>query len=259
MTDKICFAPTGDIELEEAMNDARSTFKIYWREMSWEMRRIIPALALSAVKLSFPTKQQGGTTPSMEYMWVDNVSFDGEYIEGILLNHPQYIDDFQVGDRVVATFDRLCDWLYVSLGKSYGGFTVQTFRTRMDVTERQEHDRAWGIDFGDPEVIWVSDDLSLAEFRSYPAISLPEHPMAINMVPQMGDTIARLGDTIDAANYHGLTLLQFESLAGNYDAVRLLLECGANKSIANDRQQTALDLATLLKWDKIINLLQHKD
>ena len=69
---------------DEAMNraiaEARKTFKYFWRELTWEYRRIIPALDLAAVKAAF--NDPGAPVDHTEHMWVNDVSFDGDTLQG---------------------------------------------------------------------------------------------------------------------------------------------------------------------------------
>ena len=44
MTETIFFSQSEDIEMEKASINARKSFKILWRELSWEIRRVIPAI-----------------------------------------------------------------------------------------------------------------------------------------------------------------------------------------------------------------------
>ena len=58
MTKEILLSRFADTEMEEASVNAKKSFKIFWRELSWEMRRIIPGLDLSVVKRGFPTNEK---------------------------------------------------------------------------------------------------------------------------------------------------------------------------------------------------------
>jgi ankyrin repeat protein len=53
-----------------------------------------------------------------------------------------------------------------------------------------------------------------------------------------------------------MTMLQFESLAGNLTQVELLLKYGADERIKNVHGQTAQDLAEMFNWEKISALLK---
>jgi uncharacterized protein YegJ (DUF2314 family) len=100
MTDTVFIAPPEDIEIEKASINARKSFKILWRELSWEMRRIIPAHSLCAVKRAFPTKNNKKSNISVEHMWVGDITFDGQIISGQLLNQPDEIENLNQGDPV---------------------------------------------------------------------------------------------------------------------------------------------------------------
>jgi Uncharacterized protein conserved in bacteria (DUF2314) len=59
MTEKIFLSRSADAELEEASVNARKSFKIFWRELSWEIRRIVPGIDMSMIKRGFPTNKKG--------------------------------------------------------------------------------------------------------------------------------------------------------------------------------------------------------
>ncbi|HPR63340.1 MAG TPA: DUF2314 domain-containing protein [Thermoanaerobaculia bacterium] len=42
-----------DPEMVKANQRARETFKYFWRELSWEKRRIVPGLDMALVKIAF--------------------------------------------------------------------------------------------------------------------------------------------------------------------------------------------------------------
>src|ERR687891_2755598 len=42
-----------DPEMREACEAAQRSFKYFWRELSWEQRRIVPGLDMAMVKLPF--------------------------------------------------------------------------------------------------------------------------------------------------------------------------------------------------------------
>lgn len=76
-------------EMILAFDKAISTFKYFWRELYWEYRRIVPALELAYVKCAFIQENPEDTNqPLIEYMWIDQVNFDGSTISGTLLNEP---------------------------------------------------------------------------------------------------------------------------------------------------------------------------
>ena len=84
---RMYFADNQDAALQAGYVAARHTFKFFWRELSWEYRRIVPGLDMAAVKLPFATDsaaQEVHAAPTHEHMWISDVHFDGEQISGSL-------------------------------------------------------------------------------------------------------------------------------------------------------------------------------
>lgn len=256
MTEILFNAQSGDLEMEEASINARKSFKMLWRELSWEMRRIIPAHNLCAVKKAFPTSRSTKNNVSFEHMWVGDIIFDGQIITGQLLNQPDEIDNLNQGDTVRFHYEEISDWMCSISGKVYGAFTVNVFRSRMTTKELEEHDNAWGMDFGDPKIVYIEDMLSFKEFLITPSSKLPEHPMSNNMVDKSEEGIKELGMRINEHSIFGMTMLQFESLAGNLAQVKLLIKYGADKKVQTVHGQTAKDLAKMFNWSEIVTVLQ---
>jgi uncharacterized protein YegJ (DUF2314 family) len=141
-----------DPDMVRASRQARESFRIFWREVSWESRRIIPALGMAAVKVAFSDSPDAeDSSGQVEHMWVNDVNFDGTLIHGTLINSPNWLKSVKNGDEVHVPLDRIGDWMYSFEDKAYGAFTVNVLRSRMDRVERTGHDRAWGLDFGDPQ------------------------------------------------------------------------------------------------------------
>lgn len=249
MTEEIFLSHSADAEIEEASLNARKSFKIFWRELSWEMRRIVPGIDMSVVKRGFPTNKKG--SPSLEHMWVGDIAFDGKILTGNLLNHPNYIENLNQGDIVQFDYEEISDWMYSISNKVYGAFTVNVLRSRMAKKDLKEHDDAWGLDFGDSRNVNIERGLSFSRFLLTPSIELPEHQMSENMVEKSEAGIMEMERQINDSSTLGMTMLQFESLAGNLTQVKLLLKYGADKRIKNVYGQTAQDLAEMFNWTKI--------
>jgi hypothetical protein len=64
---------------------------------------------------------------------------------------------------------------------------------------------------------------------------------------------------IDAQDHYGYTALMTATLKKNTDAVKLLLENGANTMIRDNNNQTALDIATHQNFIEIASLIRHHD
>lgn len=151
--EKVFMFDGDDPAMFEANKMAQETFKYFWREQHWEYRRIVPALDLACVKLAFSDKKSRRGKKKTEHMWVSDIEFDGKYITGTLINSPNWLKSVKEGDAVKATVDELDDWMFARDGEVYGGHTVNLMRSRMGAGERRSHDKAWGLNFGDPQSI----------------------------------------------------------------------------------------------------------
>ncbi|NMO15671.1 DUF2314 domain-containing protein [Pyxidicoccus fallax] len=230
--------------MQRAMEQARKTFRFFWRELAWEQRRIVPALELSAIKVPFrdpPGPQETGA--DVEEMWVGEVDFDGRTLTGLLLNSPHRLRTIQEGDRVEVPWNHISDWMYVIDGRVYGAYTVNLLRSRMPPEEREAHDEAWGFDFGDPGNIQVVP----ASHPPQPA----EHPMALNMGPSLRDYLKADPQRVAARNEKGFTLLHDLSLAGTKSGVGIALEHGADPNALTGHGMSPLQLANALGWEDV--------
>lgn len=149
----VFFSEDDDPEMERAYENARAAFRYFWREVLWDRRRIVPALGLTGVKAPFSddgdARRSGGGT-GVEHMWLSNIDFDGLAVTGVLTNAPNWLTTIKQGDLLRVPLSRISDWMYVIGGEVFGAYTVNLLRSRMEPRERQEHDDAWGLDFGDP-------------------------------------------------------------------------------------------------------------
>ncbi len=90
MTEQIIYpADDNSPALQAAIANAQATFKFFWRELSWEARRIIKGLEMAAVKMAFPVQGNDPELPTVENMWLSEVALDGVSISGVLLNEPE--------------------------------------------------------------------------------------------------------------------------------------------------------------------------
>ncbi|WP_220399524.1 DUF2314 domain-containing protein [Filimonas effusa] len=145
MSDNMYYTKSDDQGIIDASEKARETFKYMWRELSWEARRIVPALDLACVKVAFAQQMEDSDEPVVEHMWINDVYFDGEQIGGILINDPETLTNIDNGDAVQVPLSQVSDWLLSSRGKTYGGFTIHQMRSEMRSEEREAHDEAWGL------------------------------------------------------------------------------------------------------------------
>jgi uncharacterized protein YegJ (DUF2314 family) len=251
MSDKKIFYAKGDSpQMIAAFEKAQKTFKYFWRELSWEARRIVPALDLACVKVIFSQETANSPEPIVEHMWINDIDFDGDVISGTLINDPDALTNVKNGDFIEVPLSQISDWLFSIQGKTYGGFTIHAMRANMSKKELKEHDKAWGLDFGDfNEILLVYDQ------KKHPE-NLIEHPMCINMGDSLKKFLKENPKELTNKDEKGFTMLHREALAGNKTSVEILLESGADKQAKTHNGCTALDFAKSLEWSHIIPILQ---
>ena len=128
---------------------ARESFRWFWYQVATDFNRIVPANAMALIKAAFCDDFNDPESP-VEHMFVDQISFDGEKIHGVLSSEPNWIKSVQEGDDVALTLEQVGDWICVVGEVVYGAFSVQVIRSKMSADERQAHDDAWGLPF--PEI-----------------------------------------------------------------------------------------------------------
>lgn len=269
MSDKKIFWADGDSpKMIEAFKNAQKTFKYFWRELSWEYRRIVPALSVAYVKVAFSQQVEENDKPIVEHMWINEISFDGNNISGILLNTPNELTNVSKDDFVNIPLTQISDWLFAITEskpksglsnffsstpkpKTYGGFTIQAMRSEMSGQERNEHDNAWGLDFGDfNEVLLVSGQKEKPE-------NLIEHPMSRNMREKLVEFLKENPAEITNTDENGMTLFHKETIAGNLTSIEVLLSLGVDKNIKTNQEETALEIAKKLNWEHLIPILEQ--
>jgi uncharacterized protein len=256
---KVFLFDDSDPEMQAAYEQARATFRYFWREVSWERRRIIPGLDLACVKAPFSDGDRRARTqgqPEAEQMWVGEVDFDGRVVSGVLLNAPNWLKTVKAGDSVRVPLGDISDWMYVIGGKAYGAYTVNLMRSRMGKKERQEHDSAWGLDFGDPTTIRLVPQ-EKNWFGKGP-VEGQEHPMSEAMAPSLKEQLKKDPSMLHTADDQGWTLLHNQALAGSTATVKVLLECGADPNAVTNDGMTPMQLARSLGWEKVVALLAGK-
>ncbi len=238
-----------DEKIKEATLAAQKSFKYFWRELYWEYRRIVPAHDFAMIKIPFEQKLEGYEEPSVEHMWINNINFDGELITGELVNAPNYLTNVSKGDKVAKKVNEIGDWMISIVGKVHGGFTIQAMRSGMSDEERQTHDTAWGLDFGDyNEVLLVYKQKENPE-------NLIEHPMSKNMAEQFREYYTNNPNELAQADENGRTVLHTETIAGNQTSVEILLELGADKTKKTNAGKLPIDYAKAMNWEHLMEVL----
>lgn len=273
MTEPVFIFDESDAAMQLAYDKARRSFKYFWRELSWERRRIVPGLDMAMVKLPFTDGPRTDGNAEFEQMWIGDVNFDGKTLSGALLNSPNWLTSVKEGDVVRAPFSELRDWLMTVDGKAYGAFSVNQMRAAMNGKERKAHDNAWGLDFGDPasarlEISRTGHSKGGLLSRLFgrraenpnPPEEFRDHPMCLNMLEtydtqlQVDPSIAR--DIMDEET--GFTLLHAEALAGNMGLVKLAVAHGAEVGKKTRSGRTASELARDIGWPEIADFLDEQ-
>ncbi|MDA8744459.1 DUF2314 domain-containing protein [Rubripirellula amarantea] len=271
----VFMASSEDPAMQQAIKRARQTFRFFWRELSWEYRRIVPGLDIAAVKIAFEdppgTPKQDPDQPAVEEMWVSDIQFDGQQVSGTLINNPNWLTSVSEGDDVIANPMQVNDWMYAINQKVCGAFTVNVIRAAMSKSERRAHDDAWGLDFGHPEsIVVVPPDYigQPAPKKSFLGGSKPvvqdlaevakrEHPMAINMLPSLEEQLTEDPSIVHQTDERGFTFLHQLTLAGSAASVAALLTHDADPNAVASNGMTPLRLAKSLGWKDVAEVLVH--
>ena len=257
-----------DPAIELAAKRAKATFRYFWRELSWEYRRIVPGLGMAAFKVALTDNEE----TAAEVMWVNEVNFDGYQISGRLLNQPNWLKSVKEGDPVKIKLKALKDWIYTINDVAYGGFSVHAIRKQMSKSERKQHDNAWGLDFGDPDKVhlvppeWFQEGnvnkkgffgfgKSTPEPVSDDVLQTTEHPMAASMAPSLKEFVSQNSKEISEIGDDGLNMLHQIALTGSAIGIQTLLKQGVNVNAKSKRGHTALDFAKSLGWKKAYAIL----
>ena len=270
MSEPVFLFDDSDPAMQQAYEAARQSFKFLWRELSWERRRIVPALDMHMVKLPFTDEPLSDGKLEFEHMWVGDVEFDGITLAGTLINSPNWLRSVKQGDSVNAPFSYLTDWMMVADGKAYGGHTVNLMRSRMSASERRAHDGAWGLDFSDPAIVRV--ELEGGEQPKRGALSklfgsksgasavagFFDHPMCVNMVPKIEEQLQQDRKPATSTDDRGWTMLHMEALAGNLGVVKLLVRYGAGIDAKTPDGRDAAALALGIGWSEIAAYLSNE-
>jgi uncharacterized protein YegJ (DUF2314 family) len=252
--------------MAEAAVRAVASFKYLWRELTWEYRRIVPALELSAIKAAFKDPEEG--RDHVEHLWLTDIEFDGDVVVATLMNSPNELTSVKEGDRITLGREEIEDWMYVLEGRVYGGFTIQVLRARMASGERRGHDKAWGFDFGDPSRVdvvpnWQARGKKGVLGRLFGGGGAPppgdpdaEHPMSENMAPGLAEAIGKDREAFFELGPSGLNTLHSLALGGSAACVKALLEANADPHVKTKGGKTALELARTMGWPRVVELLR---
>lgn len=191
-------------------------------------------------------------------------------MRGSLLNDPNQLTTHKGGDPVEVPLTRVGDWMYTQAGQAFGGYTVQIMRGRMDPTERAGHDKAWGLEFGDPGDVQVFPPPPKAAKQGFlgkllgrapapapePHDWTREHLMSKNMGASFDEGLTASPEAAIVPDDAGQTLLHRHALAGNLACIESILRHGGDPAAKDAEGRTPLDLARAHGWTEAVALLE---
>lgn len=209
--------------------------------------------------------------PKVEHMWIGRANcqsellFDGDFVSGILQNKPKWVTSLKQGAPITVGFEEINDWLFTYEGRAYGGFSVHYLRSQMSPLEREKHDKAWGLDFGEMTKILIEIAEGPNQYRdgfdsktwSNDEAPFVEHRMCLNMQRALREALDEDPELSTVLDDEGWTLLHREALAGNFASVKTLVEYGADQHTRNPRGETAANLASKSGWIEIAKYLDE--
>lgn len=88
--------------------------------------------AMVLVKAAFPYQIDDSDDETAEHMWLEVLGFEGETVEGRLLNEPMFINDLAANDTLTIERSRLSDWMVQTQAGSFGPSNVAAMWRAVD-------------------------------------------------------------------------------------------------------------------------------
>jgi uncharacterized protein YegJ (DUF2314 family) len=236
----------------EACSRALATFRFFWRELEFD-RRGAPSLDLVCVKVLFRDAAENENGYVEGYVWIEDIHFDGEVIEGTLIGSYDWGRSLKHGDGLRVPMAHISDWMYVLYEQVIGGHTINLRRSSMDPKEREAHDQQWGLDFGDPNRILLVPE-ECADNPCDPADG--PHPGYVANAGGFAEFLKADPQRVNERNEVGCTSLHSQALAGATSWVEVLLAAGADPNAKNDDGRTPVELAEFIGWPEIVAILK---
>ncbi|MCZ6835990.1 MAG: DUF4026 domain-containing protein [Planctomycetota bacterium] len=114
--------------------------KYTWGELATAFAKLSPYLAPSAetpkavvlIKSGFTYRPDGDDEDSTEHMWLEVRRFEGEHVEGRLLNEPMFIPDIRIEESIRVPREDLSDWIVKTEVGSFGPCNVKAMWRDVD-------------------------------------------------------------------------------------------------------------------------------
>ena len=123
-------------ELDRAMVKGRETYL----ELVDALAKPEAGESGHALKKAFAAPEGG-----KEYMWINELTWDGERFHGVINNEPVDTEEVKLGDKVTVTPAEVADWMYVKDGSIVGGYTVRVLHHQSTPEEQKAFTQATGL------------------------------------------------------------------------------------------------------------------
>ena len=117
-TERAIAVPRDDPEMQQAFLEARRTIESFIQSLH----------APSPTQEYFAVKVRLSGSDPIEYIWVNDVVFDGTAFVG------------KPGGGFQAQLDDICDWMFVDQGRLVGGYTIRVARSKITPESREQLD-----------------------------------------------------------------------------------------------------------------------
>jgi len=124
-----------DPEFQRATDDARETIQ----QFIAALENRTPSQTYFGIKAKFV---EGDV---VEYMWLSDVTFDGDTFTGTVANNPRHLTGVKLMDRHEVPRLEIEDWMIVDDGRLVGGSSLRVLAQRMTAEQRTEMERHMGF------------------------------------------------------------------------------------------------------------------
>lgn len=126
-------------DMEQAIATAKSEVEIFITALQNPQ----PSQTYFSIKKPFAYEEEG--VKSYEHIWLDQVSWDGEFFHGNIANEPLNTKEVSLGQKIKIKKDDISDWMIIDGGILKGGYTIRALRSRMSDKEKKDFDAS--VDF----------------------------------------------------------------------------------------------------------------
>ncbi len=141
---QVTYVEADDLDMNEAIAKAKASFGKFEKALIENSKN--NKYENLMVKQGFKANDGG-----IEHMWIMDIEYKNNKLEGILSSIPIMDSSLQFGDTVVIDKNQISDWIFTDMatGDIHGGYTIQVLRKNMSAEEGKAFDQEWGTNFVD--------------------------------------------------------------------------------------------------------------